>query len=314
MAELSLRHGIPVTFSPLFESRAMPGLVERALERLALQAARGARLQAQMQTRPVDMTFDLQGLNAVFSSMPSWMGVLLAGPDATRRAFRDPATRKRLAAETETAPMPLALEFSLAKARLTFASGRDAADVGKSLGELAAERGLHPAEVLMDVALASDLAARFTATDLAHADEAKIAPSLRHPQVQIGAGDGGAHVARFATYGDTGHLFARYVRARRALTLEEACRRLSADVADFWGIEGRGRLAKGQVADVVVFDPATIDRGPETLAYDLPDGGASFRFVRKAIGVREVFVGGASVYHAERGYAETRRGEWIGGR
>ncbi len=314
LAELSLRHQIPITFSPLFESRAMPGLVARALDRLELQAARGARLQAQMQTRPIDMTFDLLGVNAVFSSMPTWMGMLLSGPDATRKAFQEPATRARLAAETDSSPMPLALEFSLAKTRLSGATGAATADLGRTLGEIAAERHLHPAEVLMDISLAENLGARFTATDLAHDDEAKIAPSLRHPQVQIGAGDGGAHVARFATYGDTGHLFARYVRARKAMTLEEACKRVSADVADFWGIPDRGRLAKGQVADIVVFDPATIDRGPEEQAFDLPDGGMSFRFVRKATGIREVFVGGASAYRSETGYSRSRRGEWIGGR
>ena len=314
LAELSLRHQIPITFSPLFESRAMPGLVARALDRLELQAARGARLQAQMQTRPIDMTFDLLGVNAVFSSMPSWMGTLLSGPAATRKAFQDPATRARLAAETDSSPMPLALEFSLAKTRLSGATGAAAADLGRTLGEIAAERHIHPAEALMDISLAENLGARFTATDLAHDDEAKIAPSLRHPQVQIGAGDGGAHVARFATYGDTGHLFARYVRARRAMTLEEACKRISADVADFWGIPDRGRLAKGQVADIVVFDPATIDRGPEEQAFDLPDGGMSFRFVRKATGIREVFVGGASAYRSDTGYSRSRRGEWIDGR
>ncbi|MEZ4280009.1 MAG: amidohydrolase family protein [Myxococcota bacterium] len=314
LAELSLRHRIPISFSPLFESRAMPGLVERALERLALQAGRGARLQAQMQTRPVDMTFDLRGPNAVFSSMPGWMGVLLAGPDATRKAFTDPTTRAALAAETDRAPMPLALDFSLAKTRLSGAQGEAASDLGRSLGEIGRERGLHPAEVLMDVSLAEDLDARFTASNLAHDDEAKIAPALLHPQVQIGAGDGGAHVARFATYGDTGHLFARYVRARKAIRLERACQRLSSDIADFWGIPDRGRLAKGQVADIVLFDAATIDRGPEELAFDLPDGGRSFRFVRRALGVREVFVGGASIHEASSGYSGTRRGEWIGGR
>jgi len=314
MAELSLRHGIPITFSPLFESRAMPGLVERVLERLELQAARGARIQVQMQTRPIDMTFDMRGPNAVFATMPSWMGLLASGPEATRAAFSDPATRAKLAAETEGAPMPLALSFSLAATRLSGAAGKAASDVGRSLGELAAERRRHPAEVLMDIALAEDLDARFTATDLAHEDEAKIGPTLRHPQIQIGAGDGGAHLARFATYGDTGHLFARFVRARRVLSLEEACKRLSADVADFWGIPDRGRLAKGQVADVVVFDPATIDRGPEELAFDLPDGGKSFRFVRRAIGMHHVVVGGAPIYGADSGYADARRGAWIGGR
>jgi N-acyl-D-aspartate/D-glutamate deacylase len=98
------------------------------------------------------------------------------------------------------------------------------------------------------------------------------------------------------------------------MSLEQACKRLSADVADFWGIPDRGRLARGQAADLVLFDAATIDRGPEELAWDLPDEGRSFRFVRKARGVREVFVNGASVHRADSGYSTARRGEWIGGR
>ncbi len=313
LADISLRHEIPVTFSPLFESASTPRLVERALERLELHAARGARLTAQMQTRPVDMTFDTSIPSAVFTAMPNWMGMLMQGPDATRKAFADKSMRAALVADSETDQMPIALSFQLGDTILSAATGAAIADVGRPLREIAAERGQHPAEVLMDISLDEDLSARFTAKGLGHFDEEKIAPHLDHPQIQIGSGDGGAHVARFATYGDTGHLFARYVRAHRALSLERAVQRLTADIADVWGLKGKGRIAPGLDADFVLFDPETIDRGPEELAFDLPDAGKSFRFIRQARGVHEVFVGGASVYSEAKGYSDARRGQIVEG-
>ncbi|HPG26295.1 MAG TPA: amidohydrolase family protein, partial [Myxococcota bacterium] len=313
LAELSLRHGIPVHFSPLFESEATPGLVEAALERLELQARRGARVTAQMQTRPIDITFDASQASAVFAAMPLWMGTLMQGPEAIRKAFSDPSTRKALVADSETENRPIALSFTLAQTRLSAAKGASRSDVGRTLGEIARERGVHPAEVLMDVSLAEDLAARFTAASLAHADESKVGPALTHPLVQIGAGDGGAHVARFATYGDTGHLFARFVRANPVFDVEGAVKRLTKDIADAWGIADRGRLAKGLAADLVLFDPDTIDRGPEELAFDLPGGGDAFRFVRRARGVKEVFVAGTSVHRDGEGYSQARPGAIVEG-
>jgi N-acyl-D-amino-acid deacylase len=309
MAALSLRHDIPVTFSPLFESATTPGLVEAAVERLELHAARGARVTAQMQTRPLDMTFDMSQLSAVFSAMPSWLGALLSGPDAIKSAFSDSATRAALVAESDTKNMPIALDFHLRDTLLSASTGSSRDDVGRTLGDIGLERGLHPAEVLMDISLEENLSARFTADALGHYDTQKIGPSLRHPQIIIGAGDGGAHVQRFATYGDTGYLFSKYVRETGALELEHAVKRITSDIADSWGLKDRGRLAPGQAGDVVVFDPETIGRGPQEIAFDLPDNGESFRFIRRATGIKEVIVGGASVFSEEHGYTEARRGE-----
>jgi N-acyl-D-aspartate/D-glutamate deacylase len=313
LARISLDFGIPVTFSPLFESVSTPTLVARALERLELQAARGARVIAQMQTRPIDITFDLSQPSAVFSAMPTWFGTLMQPEAALRAALRDAGHRAKLVAESKTDARPIALDFELSRVRLSAAWGRAKDDVGRTLAEIGRERGLEPAEALIEISLEEELRARFTAANLAHDDAARIAPSLRHPQVQIGAGDGGAHVARFATCGDTGYLFSRFVRELRALSVEEAVRRLTSDIAEAWGLAGRGRLAPGCAADLVIFDPAVIDRGPEELAFDLPGGGESFRFVRRGRGIREVFVNGESVYEASRGYSAARPGEVLSG-
>jgi N-acyl-D-aspartate/D-glutamate deacylase len=311
MAELSLAYGIPTTFSPLFESTTTPDLVGKVKERLELHAARGARVVAQMQTRPIDMTFDMTIPNAVFSAMPTWFGTLMQGEDAIRAAFADPTTRAALVEESKTDRRPIALDFQLGELRLSAARGAWKDHVGRTLADLGLELGLDPAEILMQISLDEDLRARFTGESLAHFDAPLIAGSIVHPQIIVGAGDGGAHVARFATYGDTGRLFSCFVRELGALTLEEAVKRLTADIADAWGIEGRGRLEPGAAADVVLFDPDTIARGPEELAFDLPGGGEDFRFVRRAVGVERVFVNGVEVYDAQSGYRDAQSGRIV---
>lgn len=308
LAELSLEFGIGITFSPLFESPSTPDLVEKACARLELQAARGAKVTAQMQTRPVDMTFDMTIPNAVFSAMPSWFVTLMQPEEVTRAAFEDPAQRAALVAESKTESQPLALDFSLPELRLSAARGKWKDDVGKSLGQIGEEQGLDPAEALIQISLDEDLRARFTAASLAHRDEERIAKSLQHPQIMVGAGDGGAHVARFATFGDTGRLFSHFVREHGAFSVETAVKRLTADVADVWGLAGRGRLAEGQAADIVLFDAEEIARGPEELAFDLPGGEDEFRFVRRASGIDKVFVNGALAYDAATGYGDAKSG------
>src|SRR5262249_49658983 len=57
LAELSLEHGIPTTFSPLFDSRVTPDNVPRTMARVEEQFARGARVWPQVQTRPIDISF-----------------------------------------------------------------------------------------------------------------------------------------------------------------------------------------------------------------------------------------------------------------
>ena len=75
------------------------------------------------------------------------------------------------------------------------------------------------------------------------------------------------------------------------MSLEKAVQKLTAEPADIFGMKDRGRLKVGSVADIVVFDPGTVNsptRG--TMVYDLPAGGR--RLIQKAQGYRHVFVSG----------------------
>ncbi len=81
-----------------------------------------------------------------------------------------------------------------------------------------------------------------------------------------------------------------WVRERQALTLEQAIRKMTYDLASFWGLQGRGLLREGNCADVVVFDPEKIAPQMPTLEYDLP-GGAR-RLKQKSNGIEATIING----------------------
>jgi N-acyl-D-aspartate/D-glutamate deacylase len=87
------------------------------------------------------------------------------------------------------------------------------------------------------------------------------------------------------------YVLGTWVRERKVLTLEEAVRRMTSDPADFFGMKGRGRIAPGMAADLVLFDPATVgcEMRPERL-HDLPGGGK--RMVKRSRGIHMTLVNG----------------------
>lgn len=299
LAELSLAHGIPTTFSPLFDSPAMPANVPRVLDRVGEQLARGARVWPQVQTRPVDISFSFEVASLFFVSQPMWYLILRLPREQRRAAFRDPATREKLIASAEPGGVSR-------WGGLRVRDSRDASLVGRRLDEIAHERGSSPAGVLIDLSLEEDFGVHFLSANMGHDDASRIGPVLADDRVHIGASDAGAHIQSFATYGDTGYLFGTFVREGRYLGLEHAVRKITADTAEIWGLPGRGRLAPGWAADVVVFDPETIGRGEERPVRDMPGGG--MRYVRDASGVDTVIVNGELAWSAGGGYTDARRG------
>ncbi len=300
LAELSLQHGIPTTFSPLFDSAAIPDNVPRVLARVAEQVARGARVWPQVQTRPIDISFSLDMASLYFVTLPMWY-MILRQPRAQRIALlQNDGTRQGLIDAAE--PGGDTRRFAGLRVRMS----RDAALVGRTLGEIAAERGTTPAAAMIDLSLAEDLGVHFLSANMGHEDPARIGPLLADDLVHVGASDGGAHIQSFATYGDTGYLFSEFVRNGRHLSLEHAVRKITGDTAQIWGLHDRGLLRPGMAADVVVFDPETIGRADETPARDMP--GAGMRYVRGAQGVAAVVVNGDVVWSADGGYTDARPG------
>jgi N-acyl-D-aspartate/D-glutamate deacylase len=160
------------------------------------------------------------------------------------------------------------------------------------LVDAAAARQLHPVDLALDMALASDLEARFR-MPLANHDEAQVAELLVNSNTVIGLSDAGAHASQLCDACQATYLLGHWVREKKLMSLETAVRMLSARPAEVFGIKDRGRLALGLPADVVIFDPDTVDAGPLRRVHDLP--ASAPRLVSDAIGVEAVIVNGVVV-------------------
>lgn len=310
LAELSLKHGITTTLSPLFHNEAFPDMVPRVLGRVEEQWARGARVWPQVQTRPIDISFTLGTRSLIYLAMPTWYQISLL-PDRAAKiaAFKDPATRAKAVAEASPNPnVPAAFRRDFGDT-IVRQSNHNKQYEGRTVCEVAAERGTGTAEAMIDLALADDLHTWFGRIHVGHRNVKEVGEMLAHPLVQIGAGDGGAHIGAFATYGDTGYLFSKFVREAKALRLEDAVKKITSDPVAIWGLGQRGLLRPGYAADVVVFDADKIDRGPEVAVHDLPSGG--MRWTRPAVGIDSVVIGGALAYTEKDGYTDARRGEIV---
>jgi N-acyl-D-aspartate/D-glutamate deacylase len=167
--------------------------------------------------------------------------------------------------------------------------------VGRSMSDIAAERGCDPLDCLFDIAVEDKLETIFF-LPRANTDQARIAEVLRDSAHSLlGLSDAGAHVDMMCEAGYATYLLGHWVREQRALTLEHAVQRLTSEPADYFGIPGRGRLMPGAAADIVVFDPQTVGSPARpTLVHDLPAGGG--RMVAKAQGIRYVVVNGTTLY------------------
>ena len=300
LAELSIRYQIPTTFSPLFVNADNVDAVDKVMNRVDEQFARGARVWPQVQTRPIDISFCFAVPSLLFIRFPGWYRVMRFGShEEIVTAFADPENRKAL---IEEARIYDELWPRLVLRQVKTDTNRQY--VGKPLGEIARLRGTTPVEAMIDISLEEDLDAHFLAASMGHNDDAKVASLLNHPRVHIGASDGGAHILSFSTYGDTGYLFAHFVRDLKTVRLEDAVKKVTSDTAAIWGIPDRGLLKAGYIADITIFDAGAIDRGTEKFVQDVPGDGS--RYVRDSHGIETVIVGGGIAWSAAEGYQEAR--------
>ena len=307
LAALSLKHGIPTTLSPLFVNAHDTGDVDKVMARVREQTATGARVWPQVQTRPIDISFCFEVPSLLFIRLPTWYRTMRFGThEDIVAAFTDPEKRAVLTKEAE----PLMSTWSSLVVRQVQSSANQSL-IGLRLKDVAAQRETGIIETMIDLSLEEDLQAHFLLADIGHNDNAKVGSLLADPLVHIGASDGGAHILSFATYGDTGYLFSKFVREQAALTLESAVKKITYDTANIWGINERGLLHEGYVADVTIFDPDRLDRGVEQYVQDVPGGGN--RYVRDAIGVSTVIVGGEIAYAQGDGYTASRKGQILPG-
>ncbi|HET7364659.1 MAG TPA: amidohydrolase family protein [Burkholderiales bacterium] len=282
----------PVTFIAMFDRDDLPEAVRETLAKARPLIAKGARPQ----TSPLPLTREINMRNPFsFAAFPSWKRVFVDKSKAAQAAvYRDPAFR---AAFREDLKRPASFGNW---ERITVHEVRSPALKpleGRTVADIAAERGVDGVDAFLDVTLADDLDNEFTLQSFNTRID-RMTEILRNRDMLLGLGDGGAHLDMLCDSGYPTYVLGTWVRERGALTLEEGVRRMTSDPADFFGIRDRGRVQVGLAADIAIFDPASVASGgrPERL-YDLP-GGAK-RMVMRSRGIEYTIVNGAVTW--ERG-------------
>jgi N-acyl-D-aspartate/D-glutamate deacylase len=163
---------------------------------------------------------------------------------------------------------------------------------GRTVGDVARERGVSAWDAMADVAVADGLRTVFANQDRGQDDATwrRRVEVWRDHRAVVGASDAGAHLDMIDSFSFSTTLLAKAVREHELMPVEEAVHHLTERPAQLYGMRDRGTLAEGAAADVVVFDPATVAPGPVHTRFDLP-GGAG-RVYGGAIGIEHVLVNG----------------------
>ena len=241
---LNISHMYPRANQPPEEADILLGMLDDARE------------------RGLDVTFDLtmfpRGGGAWVQSLPGWARD--GGNAATAAIIRDPATRARLIEELSS-PADFWLKDWDDQVICKVNQPENAHLSGRTIGELARERGQAPIDTALDLVLEDgQYWIAPTIKDQGHLDRLVSSPLC------VPIGDGFAnHPEMHRAYGLMPKSFGTfplvlgsYVRDRGVLTLEEAVHKITAEPARRLGLTDRGVLAPGLAADLVVFDPATI--------------------------------------------------------
>ncbi|HEY3773922.1 MAG TPA: D-aminoacylase [Solirubrobacteraceae bacterium] len=256
--------------------RASWGSVDAALQRLDVARARG--LSAGQDAYPYEATSTM-----LTTVLPAWFQD--GGPEAmlARLADRDALARARA---------DVAADEGVVWDAIMVASTASHAYEGTSLPQLGEQIGGDPFDAMVHVLREERLRVSMVRFAMSEADVETV---LAHPQTMIGSdglppGVGGRpHPRLFGTFP---RVLGRYVRERGLLSLPTAIARMTSLPADGFGLAGRGRIAPGLVADLVLFDPATVAEGGD---YNDP--------IHPPAGVGTVIQGGHVV---------VRGGRWLG--
>jgi N-acyl-D-aspartate/D-glutamate deacylase len=285
IAEVS---GKPIDLNPVVWFPNMPEGWVRSLEFIEEQAALGLRLYPMYGTQQGGAYFSLD-TTFLFDDMPSFRQPLILPEPERSAALRDPGVRDRMRAELEGPPMPsFPLNFDITT---VYAVGDpDLSDrVGRSVGELVAERGGDPLGSFLDLCLEDNLKTTFFVTPLSQRGGRMVTEALvRNPLAMAGSSDGGAHLASFVGADYTTRLLTEWVPD--PFSLEEAVRRITSIPAAVHGFFDRGVVRAGAWADLVVVDLDRLKVGATHWAEDMP--ASSGRFVVDAEGYRAVIVNG----------------------
>jgi N-acyl-D-aspartate/D-glutamate deacylase len=289
---LAAASGKPVVIGPCFDHFDEPGVGYDLIEATARSRRTGVTVVPQVSVFVFELWQRLDDNPLLVRVLPTLRrAVRDDGVDGLRRVAADPVARERLRAEARAiAPFPVfSGRWDHVFVRQVADAARFGALLNRDLASIAREQGVEPVDVLLDTAVAERFETQFS-TLMRNTDDDEIGRMLSHPLARIGASDAGAHVLSNTDSAYAVWTLQHWCRERGVLTLERAVQMLTAAQPDLLGYTDRGRIAVGQAADLVLFDPDHIARTGVRSVADQPAGGR--RLISEATGVVASVVNG----------------------
>lgn len=288
---LAVESGRPITFG-VFSRRGVTDVWRKYLALLDSTAAAGGRMFGQVHSRSLSSLLSFR-TQLPFDRLPVWKELRALPLEEQMRRLRDPETRRKLVAASgeRDSRKPVGTEARPADYDWLFVFD-SVKGPHRSVAEVAKERGQHPAETMIDLALEKNLELFFL-QPIANEDQDFALELMRHPRTVTTFSDSGAHVSQLMDSSLQTHLLAHWVREKQAFTLEEAVRMLTLVPATLWGFSDRGLVREGMAADLIVFDPATVGAQMPEVVDDLPSGAR--RLVQRSNGFAATVVNGQTL-------------------
>ena len=279
----------PVMVAALLHNSTNPDGVFNDLKAISEANERGHNLKGQVSCCPLSMDFTFASAYPV-EGLRNWKPALGLQHDALKTCLASAEFRAKLKEELlQTASFRLFNnEWDKVHVVETFKTENQIYE-HQSVATLATQKGVDPLDFALDLALEEDLQTVFTAM-LLNSDTAAVGKLLNHPHSLVSLSDAGAHLTFFNDAGFGLHLLGYWAREMGVMSMTEAVHRLTAQAAEILGLKNRGLLHRGYAADLLLFDPQTVGRGPKKRVFDLPLGAP--RLHTDAIGVRGVWVNG----------------------
>jgi N-acyl-D-amino-acid deacylase len=289
MEEVSRASGRPLTFA-ITQSDRRPGLWAWVMDEVTAARGRGADLRPQTSARGSAILYGLAS-RTPYDGLPTWAELMGKPAQDRLAALNDDDLLRRLAAEAERLILsgPLAPKDPGKLYLMPPGEARYDVREGNSLAAEAARRGTTPAGAFLEY-LKETGGQGLLYYPVLNQDLGAVAEMITNPDVVIGLGDAGAHVALTMDAGQPTYVLAHWVRDEKRLDLGQAVHKLTQEGAELFGIKDRGLLAPGAFADVNVIDFAALRLWTPELVSDFPLGAS--RYVQRTDGYDYTLVNG----------------------
>ncbi len=287
----------PLNWNVLTIDSRRPDEYVRQLEPGTIAAAEGLKVVAL--TMPT-----LAGMTQSFLThcglwlLPGWKYVMTLPIEKKLEYMRQSGVRhmlKELAA-AETGALMRLCSWELYEIGDTFSAANEGLK-GRVVRDIAAERGIDPFDCLLDIVLEDELR---TILWPLPPDDDDASWALRQTvwddsRAILGGSDAGAHLDRMLGSNYPTRFLADCLRGRKLVPLERAVQMMTTVPASLFGLRDRGALIEGNYADIVIFDPETVDSELVTMVHDLP--GDTPRLFAGSVGIESVLVNGVEIVH-----------------